>query len=81
VATREIDFVKVSPRQNTTLAAGEFRGNDDCMALAAVSASEEGLGATGPTDVVLETTSSGAGSSAGTSAKSRCPSRDGCSDE
>jgi diaminopimelate epimerase len=39
------------------MAAGEFCGNA-CMALAAVSASEEGLGATGPTDVLLE--SSGA---------------------
>jgi diaminopimelate epimerase len=103
VATREIDFVKVSPTQNMTLlvrsehpveeyggiataimsaghvhaeqvgfvrkptspgadaglhmAAGEFCGNA-CMALAAVSASEEGLGATGPADVLLE--SSGA---------------------
>ena len=103
MATREIDFVKVSPTQNMTLlvrsehpveeyggiataimsaghvhaeqvgfvrkptspgadaglhmAAGEFCGNA-CMALAAVSASEEGLGATGPADVLLE--SSGA---------------------
>jgi diaminopimelate epimerase len=58
VYAEQVGFVRkpTSPGADAGLhmAAGEFCGNA-CMALAAVSASEEGLGATGPTDVVLET--------------------------
>ncbi len=61
VHAEQVGFVRkpASPGVDAGLhmAAGEFCGNA-CMALAAVSASEEGLGATGPTDVLLE--SSGA---------------------
>jgi diaminopimelate epimerase len=61
VYAEQVGFVRkpTSPAAGAGLhmAAGEFCGNA-CMALAAVSASEEGLGAIGPTDVLLE--SSGA---------------------
>ena len=58
VHAEQVGFVRkpTSPGADAGLhmAAGEFCGNA-CMALAAVSASEEGLGTTGPTDVLLET--------------------------
>jgi diaminopimelate epimerase len=61
VHAEQVGFVRkpASPGVDAGLhmAAGEFCGNA-CMALAAVTAYEEGLGATGPTDVLLE--SSGA---------------------
>jgi diaminopimelate epimerase len=57
VHAEQVGFVRkpTSPGADAGLhmAAGEFCGNA-CMALAAVSASEEGLGVTGPADVVLE---------------------------
>jgi diaminopimelate epimerase len=57
VYAEQVGFVRkpTSPDADAGLhmAAGEFCGNA-CMALAAVSASEDGLCATGPTDVVLE---------------------------
>jgi diaminopimelate epimerase len=58
VHAEQVGFVRkpTSPGAHAGLrmAADEFCGNA-CMALAAVSASEEGPGAAGPTDVVLET--------------------------
>jgi diaminopimelate epimerase len=57
VHAEQVGFVRkpTSPGADAGLhmAAGEFCGNA-CMALAAVTAYEEGLGATGPADVLLE---------------------------